>query len=137
MQNSNRNRRNPLGTIFTLLAFVLGVILYIILKQDKEESKKTEEKGTEVKVKPKALPKKVNKTSKVEEEIKTIKLSDRQKIVVKSLLEKGKVYPSELQDLLPNVSTRTIRRDMNSLEKKGLVEQKGTTKSTYYIYIGS
>jgi DeoR/GlpR family transcriptional regulator of sugar metabolism len=47
------------------------------------------------------------------------------------------MYPSELQDILPDVSARTVRRDMNDLEKKGLVEQKGTTKSTYYVYIGS
>jgi DeoR/GlpR family transcriptional regulator of sugar metabolism len=79
----------------------------------------------------------VNKTKGIEEEIETIKLTDRQKKIVRKLIEKDKVYPSELQELLPDVSTRTIRRDMNGLEKKGLVEQKGTTKSTYYQYIGS
>jgi predicted HTH transcriptional regulator len=83
-----------------------------------------------------ALPKKVNKKE-VDAEVESIKLSERQEKIVKKLIEKGKMYPSELQDLLSDVSPRTVRRDMNSLEKKGLVEQKGTTKSTYYVYIGS
>lgn len=137
MQNNNRNSKGPSWTIFTLLAFGLGFILYIILKQEKEDKKKPLRKGKALTPKKKRLPKKVNKPGEVEEEIETIKLSDRQKKVVKQLIEKGRMYPSELQDLLSNVSARTVRRDMNDLEKKGLVEQKGTTKSTYYVYIGS
>jgi predicted HTH transcriptional regulator len=137
MQNNNRNNKSPFGTIFTLLAFLLGIILYIIIKQNKEEEGEDRKKGKEIILERKKLPEKVNKTEEIEEEIETIKLSDRQKKIVQKLIEKDKVYPSELQELLPNVSTRTIRRDMNGLEKKGLVEQKGTTKSTYYKYIGS
>jgi predicted HTH transcriptional regulator len=137
MQNNNRNNKSPFGTIFTLLAFFLGIVLYIIIKQNKEEEREDGKEGKAIIPKRKKLPKKVNKTKGIEEEIETIKLTDRQKKIVRKLIEKDKVYPSELQELLPDVSTRTIRRDMNGLEKKGLVEQKGTTKSTYYKYIGS
>jgi predicted HTH transcriptional regulator len=137
MQNNNRNNKSPFGTIFTLLAFFLGIVLYIIIKQNKEEEREDGKEGEAIIPKRKKLPKKVNKTKGIEEEIETIKLTDRQKKIVRKLIEKDKVYPSELQELLPDVSTRTIRRDMNGLEKKGLVEQKGTTKSTYYKYIGS
>ena len=137
MQNNNRNSSNPFWKIFTLLGFLFGVVLYIIIKQEKEEPKRVEEKEKEVIPKRKALPKKVNKKDKVDVEVESIKLSDRQERIVKELIEKGKMYPSELQELLSDVSARTVRRDMNSLEKKGLVEQKGTTKSTYYVYIGS
>jgi predicted HTH transcriptional regulator len=137
MQNNNRNSKSPSGTIFTLLAFVLGFILYIILRQAKEDKEKPFRKAKALKPKEKKLPKKVNKEDEIEEDIETIKLSDRQKKVIKQLIEKDKMYPSELQDILPDVSARTVRRDMNDLEKKGLVEQKGTTKSTYYVYIGS
>jgi predicted HTH transcriptional regulator len=108
--------------------------LYIILKQtneDREEEVKTKKTA----VPPiKKVPKKVNKVEDIGEDIK---LSERQKRIVKELITKKKMYPSELQELLSNVSARTVRRDMNDLEKKGLVEQKGTTKSTYYVYIGS
>lgn len=137
MKNNNCNSRSILQKIFTLLAFVLGIVLYIIIKQGKEETKKPVEKEKEIAPRRKKLPEKVNKVEKVDTEVETIKLSDRQEKVIKLLLEKEKVYPSELQDLLSDVSARTIRRDMSDLEKKGLVEQKGTTKSTYYVYIGS
>lgn len=111
--------------------------MYIFLRQAKEDKEKPVRKAKALMPKEKKLPKKVNKEDEIEEEIETIKLSDRQEKVIKQLIEKGKMYPSELQDLLSDVSTRTVRRDMNDLEKKGLVEQKGTTKSTYYVYIGS
>jgi predicted HTH transcriptional regulator len=137
MQTNNRNKGNSLGTIFTLLAFVLGFILYIILRQSSEDKDKEVKTEQALVPKRKRLPKKVIKPTKVEEEIETIKLSERQQKIVKQLIDKGKMYPSELQDLLSTVSARTVRRDMNDLEKKGLVEQKGTTKSTYYVYIGS
>ncbi len=137
MKNGNRNNKSPLGTIFTLLAFFLGLVLYIIIKQDKEENDQNAKREKDILPKRKSLPKKVNKTEEIEEVIETIELSERQQKIVKKLIDQDKVYPSELQELLPEVSSRTIRRDMNGLEKKGLVEQKGTTKSTYYRYIGS
>jgi predicted HTH transcriptional regulator len=137
MQNNNRNNSNPFRKIFTLLGFLLGIVLYIIIKQEKEQTPKEDKKEKEIMPKREALPKKVNKKEEVDAEVESIKLSERQEKIVKKLIEKGKMYPSELQDLLSDVSPRTVRRDMNSLEKKGLVEQKGTTKSTYYVYIGS
>lgn len=137
MKKDNCNSSNALHKLFTLLAFVLGLVLYIIIKQDKEDTKKPETKGKDIVPRRKKLPEKVNKVEEPEAEIEEIKLSDRQEEIVKKLIEKGKMYPSELQDLLSDVSARTVRRDMTDLEKKGLVEQKGTTKSTYYVYIGS
>jgi len=136
MKNENCNSRNALQKIFTLLAFLLGVVLYIILKQGSEKGETSLQEGRETIPKRKSLPKKVNKKEEKVIEVEEIKLSDRQEKVVKLLLEKGKIYPSELQDILSEVSARTVRRDMTDLEKKGLVEQKGTTKSTYYVYIG-
>jgi predicted HTH transcriptional regulator len=137
MQNNNCNNKNPFIKIFTLLAFGLGFILYIILRQSSQDNKNEVKKEKVVLPKRKSLPQKINKPSEGKEEIGTIKLSDRQTKIIKRLIEKEKMYPSELQDLLSDVSARTVRRDMNDLEKKGLVEQKGTTKSTYYIYIGN
>ena len=109
--------------------------MYIILKQGsnkqtkeiKEESKSVNRKSVKVR--------KLNKTSDEVESSNELKLSERQKHIVSILEKDGKVYPSQLQEILPNVSTRTIRRDMNDLEKKNIVKQKGSTKSTYYVYI--
>jgi len=141
MQNSNRNTRRPIWKIFTLFGFLFGLLLYILINQAKEQGEKPTQKEKKLIPKPKKLPKKVkseeNNTKDVRLDLETIKLSNRQKKIVKKLIEKGKAYPSELQDLLSDVSSRTIRRDMNGLEKLGLVEQKGATKSTYYKYIGS
>ncbi len=137
MNNDNCNNRSPFPKIFTLLAFILGFVLYILLKQSREEKERDIRKDDAIIPKRKKLPEKVNKVEEPQIEVETIKLSDRQKKIIKLLLVKEKVYPSELQDLLSNVSARTVRRDMTDLEKKGLVEQKGTTKSTYYKYIGS
>jgi DeoR/GlpR family transcriptional regulator of sugar metabolism len=44
--------------------------------------------------------------------------------------------PSEIYELVPGVSTRTVRRDMDKLVKEGFVSQQGTTKSTQYIFKG-
>jgi predicted HTH transcriptional regulator len=115
---------------------LLGIGLYIILKRAIEEKRTTPKEGGEIIPRTKRLPKKVNIEDKPTIKIEQIKLSERQEKIVKVLLEKGKAYPSELQDVLSEVSPRTVRRDMTDLEKKGLVEQKGTTKSTYYIYKG-
>ena len=121
MQNDNRNRPSPIWKIFTLLGFLLGALLYIIVKQKKEKEEKPLEKEKSIIPKPKVLPKKVSKEEKVDLDLKELKLSVRQKSIVEKIMEKGKIYPSQLQELLPNVSTRTIRRDMNGLEKMGLV----------------
>jgi predicted HTH transcriptional regulator len=137
MNNGNCNNRSSFPKIFTLLAFIFGFVLYILLKRAREEKERDIRMDDAIIPKRKKLPEKVNKVEKPQIEVETIKLSDRQKKIIKLLLVKEKVYPSELQDLLSNVSARTVRRDMTDLEKKGLVEQKGTTKSTYYKYIGS
>ena len=135
MKNENCNTPNPFITIFTLLGIVAGFVLYIILKQDKEDSDK-KAKGSSKKVgREEKSIKNLNKSKKGEKSKSVKELSERQKRIVVLLEKEGKIFPSQLQELLPNVSTRTVRRDMADLEKKNIVEQKGSTKSTYYIYI--
>jgi Fic family protein len=134
MKNENCNNKNPFITLFTLLGIFSGFVLYIILKQGKPQRQgdlKKEDKGIG---KEKVKVKKLNKTNQEVNPSNELKLSERQKKVVAILKKEGKIYPAQLQEILPNVSTRTIRRDMTDLEKKNIVEQKGSTKSTYYIY---
>ncbi|MDD3840968.1 MAG: DeoR family transcriptional regulator [Clostridia bacterium] len=109
--------------------------MYIILKQSKGEILKEASNDMKIPIKTTKVSKNLNKMKGENTNIDSEKLSERQKKIVSILEKEGEVYPSKLQELLPNVSTRTIRRDMTDLEKKKIVEQKGSTKSTYYIYI--
>ena len=62
-------------------------------------------------------------------------LNPRQRLIMDELVKVGEITPKDLKNLIPDVSTRTIRRDMDTLAQKGLIVQKGSTKSTYYQYI--
>ncbi|MGI5898132.1 MAG: DeoR family transcriptional regulator [Candidatus Dojkabacteria bacterium] len=64
------------------------------------------------------------------------KLHDRQSEILKLVRKKKELTPSEIYQSQPDVSTRTLRRDMNVLINAGLVRQEGNTKSTKYTYIG-
>lgn len=62
-------------------------------------------------------------------------LNDRQLKILK-LIEKRKVLlPSDIYSLHPQVSTRTLRRDMTTLANKNIVKQEGSTRDTRYILI--
>lgn len=54
-----------------------------------------------------------------------------QKILV-YLKERGKAQVSDLQAVIPDVSKRTIRRDFESLLKKGKVARIGERNETFY-----
>ncbi|MFA6754275.1 MAG: DeoR family transcriptional regulator [Candidatus Dojkabacteria bacterium] len=137
MQKENCNNKSCFPNFFTLLAFILGFVLYIIIKHGKSNEGGILTGEKILMLKGEAPLKKVNKVKVTESKTEGIRLTDRQERIVERLMQKGKMFPSQLQDLLPEVSARTVRRDMTSLEKQGLVKQKGTTKSTYYVYIGS
>jgi predicted DNA-binding transcriptional regulator YafY len=47
--------------------------------------------------------------------------------------KKKVVLPSQIYDLYPEVSTRTLRRDMDVLVELGFVRQEGSTRDTKYI----
>ena len=124
MENHNRNSKSTSRCFFTLLSFLAGLILYIILKQkSKTETKAIDRDNKEEK----DLNKQGEKVG--------ISLTERQKVILGDIEKKKKIYPINLKLLLPNVSTRTIRRDMTKLVELKLIEQKGSTKSTYYTYI--
>lgn len=112
-ENSNRN------IIYFLLFFLFGVFLVIFVKYLKNtQNIKSEEKQTE-----KRKKKELNN------------ITERQRIILNALQRKKVASPSEIYSLVPNISTRTVRRDMDVLIKEGLVMQEGTTKSTMYRYI--
>ncbi len=125
MANSSKKNDGVLGTILTLAGVVAGV--FLITKLTHQETHKI------------PMSKESDPKPKLKETAPEQKLdggNDRQQRILAVVKEKGMITPKELQSLLPDVSTRTLRRDMDSLAKAKLVSQKGSTKSTFYKYIG-
>lgn len=118
------------SVFLNILGFLFGAFLVYTAISKKKESKK-EEKGE---ITPKAVKDEVEKIEKIEKKIYPI--NERQYKILAMIKEKGKMEPSEIYALEPNVSTRTLRRDMDVLVKQGVVKQEGSTKSTKYRYIG-
>ncbi len=61
-----------------------------------------------------------------------IALSERQLIIMEYLQEQGKASSSDLNEILPMISTDTILRDLKDLMDKNLVKKHGVTKGVHY-----
>lgn len=61
------------------------------------------------------------------------KLNERQRKILKLFDKSDKVTNEMILEVIPAVSERTIRRDLNDLEKRGYVRQIGKTKGSYYV----
>lgn len=133
MQENEKNT-SIFSVILKTLGFILGA--FLIFKLISEESNKDEEQIKEDKgeITPKAAKDEVKKVEKIEKKIYPI--NERQYKILAKIKEKGQLEPSEIYTLQPNVSTRTLRRDMDVLVAQGVVKQEGNTKSTKYTYIG-
>lgn len=59
-------------------------------------------------------------------------VSDRQRKILEMLKRKEKVQVWELQKILPQVTKRTLRRDMDDLLQKNLVERRGSWNEVFY-----
>ena len=125
MANSSKHSDGVWGTILTLAGVAAGVFLITKLtRQETHEAPMSKESALKPKLKD------------TESESKADGRNDRQQRILRVVREKGMITPKELQSLLPDVSTRTLRRDMDALSKAKLVSQKGSTKSTFYKYTG-
>ena len=129
----NEKNTSIWSVLFSILGFLFGAFLIYKVFVEKKELKKEkkEEKGE---ITPKAANDEVKKVEKIEKKIYPI--NERQYKILAKIKEKGEMIPSEIYALEPNVSTRTLRRDMDVLVKQGVVKQEGSTKSTKYTYIG-
>lgn len=112
--------------MFKKITYVISIILGIffvskLFKNEVPKFKYTEPKE-EIPVK-KEVAKSVN----------TKDLNSRQKEILKLMNKRQVLLPSDIYALHPDVSTRTLRRDMTSLTQLGLVKQKGSTRDTKYI----
>ena len=64
-----------------------------------------------------------------------VALSERQIILLEALQNQGELTSDMAQQLLPNISTDTILRDLKDLIKKGVVRKQGVTKGVRYLMI--
>lgn len=126
MQISQKKENGTLNTILTLSGILLGAFLITRLTHQ-ETSDDTLSKESDTKVKP----------EKVKIPLEKIEgLNSRQVEILHLVKERGMVTPKILQKFNPEVSSRTLRRDMDVLAKAKYISQKGSTKSTFYKYIG-
>ncbi len=130
--NDNEKDTSILSVILKTVGFFLGAFLiFKLITERKKEDEQIEEDGE---ITPKAAKDEVKKVEKIEKKIYPI--NERQYKILAEIKEKGQLEPSEIYTLQPNVSTRTLRRDMDVLVAQGVVKQEGNTKSTKYTYIG-
>jgi ATP-dependent DNA helicase RecG len=61
-------------------------------------------------------------------------LNERQEKALAYLADKGRITNREYQELCPEVSAETIRRDLAALVAKSLLLRIGDKRATYYIF---
>lgn len=115
--------------MFKKFMYLISVIfgIFFVFKIFSREEKKLEFKYPEAKEKDfvkKEIPK--TKVSKTE-------LNSRQRDILKLITKRKVLLPSDIYALHPDVSTRTLRRDMTSLVESNLVRQEGNTRDTRYF----
>ena len=62
-----------------------------------------------------------------------LNLNDRQQAALRHLATYSRITNSAYQDLCPNVSSETLRRDLVELVQRGVLIKVGDRKATYYI----
>ena len=129
MEDNNQKERSVKSLLTSILSLLIGLfILGSILKNRKDEDSKSELKEK---------PQTPDKEEIVQDSVKNVVgLSKRQAEILAEVSRLKEITPSELYKLQPNVSSRTLRRDMDVLVNKGLISQDGSTKSTKYTYLG-
>lgn len=108
-------KKDNSNTVWYIVGLILGLLLITFLRHQKSKKKNSFEKKDVG----------VNSSN---------GLNTRQTLILNEIKRNGIISPAELHSLIPNVSSRTLRRDMNVLMQKGLILQEGTTKSTTYRY---
>ena len=129
MEDNNQKERSVKSLLTSILSLLIGLFLLgSILKNRKDEDSKSE---------PKEKSQTPDKEEIVQDSVKNVVgLNKRQAEILAEVSRLKEITPSELYKLQPNVSSRTLRRDMDVLVNKGLVSQDGSTKSTKYTYLG-
>ncbi len=119
MKTKSSPSKKALKFVFYGAAAVVGVILAFTTVKNKGERLRD---GGKRLLKKTMIMVKANKD----------KLNKRQKKEL-SLFEKEQRITNEMiRSVIPNVTERTIRRDLSLLEEKGYIRKIGKTKGSYY-----
>ncbi len=63
----------------------------------------------------------------------SVEQGTRQRAIMTLLDENKSLKMGDLMSKFPDVTARTLRRDMTKLERSGLVKKKGKTRSSVYV----
>jgi len=104
---------------------------YCKLKEDLKNFFETETPKIERKIEfPQIAP--VQISSSVGNRISINSMNERQEKILEVLREKGRAQVWEIKQIFPQVSKRTLRRDFESLFKRGIIERIGERNNTFY-----
>jgi uncharacterized membrane protein YgaE (UPF0421/DUF939 family) len=62
-------------------------------------------------------------------------LNERQDSIVSMIEDKRKLNMAEISTKFPGITSRTLRRDMEKLEKLKITKQIGKTRDSYYVLV--
>ncbi len=104
----------------------------LVLQQEYQKLKNELKGNLSLPFKPKIEKKENEVIKRVEGPTIGVGVGLRQKKILDLLKEKGRVQVWQIKEVLPEVSKRTLRRDFDSLLKRGLVERVGERNNTFY-----
>lgn len=116
--------------VYVLSTLLTTVVVFKLFAKRKNEEFEVEDIKTDL---PSVKPKVSIEAKK--EKVSNTELNGRQKEILKLIKRRKVVLPSDIYALHPNVSTRTLRRDMTALAQHGSIRQEGSTRDTKYILI--
>jgi len=108
----------------------ISSINYLIIYNEYKKVKNRIRSVAVKSVKPKI--EKIQKVLEPEKPSQNIILSDRQKKILDFLKEREKAQVMDLQQVLPNVTKRTIRRDLEELLNNGQIIRMGEFNQVFY-----
>lgn len=113
------------------LAFIGAILVGVKIYKDKSEEVVENEEYRPNKRRVNYDRKRSLKASGFKE--KMIPLNSRQEEILKHLSLKKIIEMKDIKSFFPEVTTRTLRRDMNKLEDSGMIKREGSTKASKYI----
>lgn len=118
MKKRSLRKASPLKFLFYGTAAAVGVLLAVSALR----KKKGLQKGG----------KRLIRKTKVALKKTTGELSLREARILGLFDREDRITNEMIKSVIKNVSERTIRRDLNSLERKGYIKKVGKTKGSYY-----
>ncbi|MEP7103823.1 MAG: DeoR family transcriptional regulator [Candidatus Dojkabacteria bacterium] len=98
---------------------------------------KVEEPVKEVarKIEKSSIVKKLSPVNKTVALKSSLAFNDRQDRIISMIKDKRKLNMGEIASKFPDITSRTLRRDMEKLEKLKVTKQIGKTRDSYYVLV--